>query len=125
MGIIDLSEVVEDPDLAEPFTIIRTSGQFGAGGWLADTPQNITAFGVVSVATPKEIADLPVEADKIKEVRAFWSTTPMFVTNAVGVAAGATSDVLVWQGVQYRVLALPDYSNRGYYKALAIRMAGN
>jgi hypothetical protein len=32
--MINLVEIVNDPDLAQPFTIYRTTGVFGLGGWI-------------------------------------------------------------------------------------------
>lgn len=121
MGVIDLSEVVEDPDMAEQFTIRRTTGQFAAGGFALNAPTDVPAYGVVSVATAKEIEAIP-EGDRVNEIRAFWTTTQMFVTNLAG---SEVSDILIWQSTAYRILIQPDYDNRGYYKALATRMLGN
>jgi hypothetical protein len=36
-----------------------------------------------------------------------------------------TSDILVWQGIKYRVLAVRNYEQRGYWSAIAARMAGD
>ena len=121
MGVIDLSEVINDPDMAETFTILRTTGQFAAGGFVRNAPATLNTYGVVSVATAKDIDALP-EGDHINEVRAFWTVDPLYVTND---ANSEVSDILVWQGTQYRILTEPDYNNRGYYKALATRMVGN
>jgi hypothetical protein len=120
--MIDLSEVVNDPDMSEPpFQIIRSIGQFAAGGWQVVSTQTISAYGIVSVATPKEINMLP-EGDRASEVRSFWSTAPMYVTNG---ANSQTSDILVWENTKYRILTEPQYDNRGYWKALATRMLGD
>ena len=107
--------------MAENFVITRTPGVFGAGGWIPGTPQIIQAYGVVSVASAKDLDAVP-EGDRVKGSMVFHSTNPMFVTNGL---AGATSDVLNWNGDQYRVYNVGDYSNRGYYKAIACRLLGS
>lgn len=118
---MDLSDVVSDPDLAEPYVIRRITGSFQAGGWQANAPQDIAAYGVVSVAKAKDLDAIP-EADKIEEAMVFHSTQEMFVTSE---ATNQTSDLLVWQGDTYRVYSVANYSNRNYWKALAARIAGS
>jgi hypothetical protein len=118
---VDLSEVVSDPDLAESFTITRNTGAFGSGGWIPNAPTVIPAYGIVSVAKQADLDAIP-EADKISEAMVFHSTQEMFITNAAG---SATSDTLQWQGTNYRVYSVANYSNRGYWKAIATKMAGS
>lgn len=118
----ELQDVVNDPDLAEPFIIERSSGgQFVSGGWSEDTTE-ISVFGVVTVATEKQLESLP-EADRVHGIRAFFLQCPIYVTSE---ERGGTSDILVWNGVNYRVLQVAQFQNRGgFYCALAARMTGN
>ena len=116
-----LNDVVTNADIAENFTIMRNPGAPGAGGWQGSAPQAIAAYGTVGLASPRAIDALP-EADRVGEIRAFHSTTRMYVTSNYD---GITSDVLVWRGQQYRVLQAPEQPQRGYYAAIAARMEGN
>lgn len=120
MGTIDLSDVVSSNDFAEPFTIRRSSGSFVAGGW-SQTTTDIAALGVVSIARDKDLDSLP-EGDKVKEAIVVHSTQEMMLTN---LANSRTSDLLIWMGQSYRVLSVANYSNRGYYKAIAERILGS
>lgn len=120
MATLDVSEIVNDPELAEPFIIRRSRGGFVRGGW-SDQITEIPAYGVVSVAAEKDLEVLP-EGDRVREARVFHSSQPIYITNAENVGV---SDVLVWNNVAYRVLSVADYSNRGYYRAVACRTAGN
>lgn len=115
-----LQDSVSNPDIAEPFTILRNMGVFGEGGWVASTPEVITVYGTVSVAGQRELQVLP-EADRSNESRVFHSVTPMFVTD--GDRSG-TSDILVWRGENYRVLAVRNYDQRGYWAAIGVRTLG-
>lgn len=118
---MDLSDVVSDSDLAETYTIQRITGSFQAGGWVANSPVSIPAYGVVSVATQEDLDAVP-EGDKITGGMVFHSTQQMFVTKS---STNQTSDQLLWQGDLWRVYSVGNYSNRQYWRALAARMAGN
>jgi hypothetical protein len=118
----DLQDVVNDPDLAEPFTVLRQNGSFVQGGWQVNAPQSIEMWGVVTVASNKELQMLS-EADRVRGARMFFSQAPIYVTNE---ADGITSDIIVWNGLNWRVMSVGQYQNRGgYYCAIAQRMRGN
>ena len=78
--MIDMSDVVEDGDMAapEPFTVLRSTGTFVAGGFQSTTTA-LQAVGPVQRATPKDISMLP-EADIVNGVMAFWWNRQIFVT---------------------------------------------
>ena len=117
---LDLSDVVSDPDIAESFTIERSSGGFVRGGW-SNAVDRIPAFGVVSVVNENELDMLP-EADRILGARVFYSTQEMYVTS---VQRSGLSDVLIYNDEKYRVFNVAPYGNRGYFRAYAARMVGD
>ena len=51
--MIDLSEIVVDPDLADNYTIYRTSGDFALGGW-QPTPSQPILLATVNADNPGE-----------------------------------------------------------------------
>ena len=113
-------EVVLSSEFAEAFTITRaTGGAFQAGGW-AQGATDIPSYGVVNPSSAKQLEMLP-EGDRPAEAMTFFSVRQLFTTDA---DASGTSDVLTWQSTKYRVLAVWNYSNRGYYMAIAERMSG-
>lgn len=121
MSEIDLSDVVGDPAMADPFTIERSQGGFGRGGWIASPPLVIPGFGVVSVASGADLEALP-EADRIHEARVFHTTQEILLPSA---DRNGLSDVLIYQGVRYRVVNSKDYSSRGFFWVIAVRMKGD
>lgn len=118
---IDVSDIVNDSDLGSNFVIQRSTGSFQFGGWQPDAPQNIQAFGPVRNTSGKELKMVP-EGDQASELLTFHSTTRMFITSATG---NQTSDVLQWQNDLYRVITVKNYSEQGYWLAIASRIAGN
>jgi hypothetical protein len=125
---LDLSDVALDSDLGESvgadnagLAIIRTHGEFGAGGWIAGTPQTIPAFGTLTIAGDKALRQFP-EGDRIEGSILFITTQPLHVTSEVG---SAISDKILWHGVLYKVQAVGTWSDNGFYAALLVRMPGN
>ena len=118
--MIDLSEIVNDPDLGQPFTITRTTGEFAAGGWQADAPTLIPAFGVITVASDEALQQVP-EGDRVAGSMMVFTQTPIYQTlvNQSGI-----SDTLVWRGNTYRVQAAGPWEDYGYYQAIIARMTG-
>jgi hypothetical protein len=78
--MINVQEVILDTDMLppEPYTILRSTGQFIAGQFQSVT-MPITQFGPVQQPSNREISMLP-EADRVGSIRAFWSPRPIYVT---------------------------------------------
>jgi hypothetical protein len=120
---MNLEEVILDGDLADPYTVMRSNGQFVAGGF-TDTKTSFNVWGVVSLASLKDLQMVP-EGDRVTEMRVFYSNQPLYVTRSNVNEGTGTSDILVWNGIQYRVVSVLPQSNRNFWKAIAARMAGN
>lgn len=118
---MDLSDAVNDPDMAESFTVLRRAGTFQAGGWVPGTPTSVPFYGVVSIASGTDLEAIP-EGDRIRGAIVVHSTQEMFTTDA---AISGMSDLIVWQGDQYRVYDVSNYSNRVFWKAIAAKIIGN
>lgn len=118
--MIDVSEVVDSADMAQDFTILRSSGFWQNGTWISQTTQ-INGHGVISVASPRDIEMLP-EGDVVKGAMVFWSSQPIYGTNVNSQGQAGSSDLLMWRGKQFRVLTVSQYSDYGYYRAVATRM---
>jgi hypothetical protein len=119
--MIDLSDIVVDPDLAEEFTIVRTTGSFQRGGWVAGAPTQLAAYGVVSVVNERELSMVP-EGDRVKGSLAFYATREVYLTGAAG---GRISDKILFKGEYYRIVNVAPWGSFGYWKAIGVRMAGD
>lgn len=105
--MISVFEVVVDPDLIapQPFTVLRSTGQFVLGGFQS-TVTSISMFGPVQQASNKEIEMLP-EADRVGSVRSFWSTQPVYTTRGYAPVPGTHGEVPAGSGVTYALSAAP------------------
>ncbi len=116
--MIDVSELINDPDFASDFTVYRKTGEFIEGGY-SQTETAIPMTGVVIPSSPDELAMVP-EGDRVTGANTFYATEALYRTRE-----GGTSDEILWNGERYRVVHVWDRSANGFYKAMAARMAGN
>jgi hypothetical protein len=124
MALIDVSEIVSDPDFAQPFVIKRSNGSWQLGGW-QDTITTVNSYGAQQPATAQDLKEIP-EGDRILGSVKVWSTQPMYVTRrGTGPNDGGLSDIIVWQGEDYRIAGILPWNENGYYKAIAVRMKGD
>ena len=79
-----------DADLVapQPFTILRSVGQWVPGGFLSTTT-SIEASGPVQRASDKELNMVP-EGDIVEGMMAFWATVTLYVTRGAMASPGAT-----------------------------------
>lgn len=119
--MINLAEVVTDPDFAQSFTLNRSSGSFGLGGW-QDRQTLVTMYGVIQPATARDLEQLP-EGDRVKGTMLFHSIYPMYTTHMNDGQAGI-SDVIQWGGDNWRIAYVWPWQDFGFYKAAAVRLEG-
>lgn len=104
--MISVAEVIQDQDMIAPraYVILRSTGTFILGGFQSVvTP--ISVFGPVHQASDKEIQMLP-EADRIGEIRSFWSTSPFYLTRGYAPVPTTYGEVPQGSGSVY-VLSTP------------------
>jgi hypothetical protein len=119
--MIDVSEVVNAEEFAQPFGILRGSGVWNNGVWISQAAP-LQGYGVVTVASDTDLEMIP-EGDVVKGAMVFHSQAPIFTTNDFeGNGAGGSSDILTWRGRQWRVMTVSEQADYGYYRAIAVRL---
>lgn len=119
--MLNLTRVVNDPRLAQAFSIIRDAGTWVKGIWV-NNPTTIPSYGVVQPTTPEELKMVP-EGDRVPGSFSFHTSTAIY---RAGINNGVetNSDICIWRGVNYRVYYVFPWEDFGYYKAIAARMPG-
>jgi hypothetical protein len=127
MSAINLAFVVSDGVLSEAYSIARQTGSFQIGGF-ATSEKIIPGWGVVSVATEEDLEMVP-EGDRVTGAMVFHSENRIYETqkDVTPPPKGTqwVSDQLIWEFQRWRVLHVGPYPNRGFWKAIAVRMQGN
>ena len=116
MPFLDVSDVLLDPDFATTFTVTRSAAAAGADGNNVVTPSApISVTGVVEPANSNDLRRLP-DAESLTGTIAIY--TP-FALNVL--SANTTADIVTWNGRQYTVIDVEDWSQfgAGYVRALA------
>lgn len=117
--MIEVSEVVNAAEFAQSFSIIRSTGSWVSGVWTSVTT-TIAGYGTIANPTNREL-EMVSEGDKVKGVMVFWSSQPIYATRATE-GVGSSSDILVWRGLNFRVLDVKQFQDYQYYRATAVRM---
>lgn len=113
-----LADLLQDPDLVLPFVILRRAeGMVKGRSVITETPEDAT--GVVQPAMARELERLP-EADRVKSTIAVFTVAPLRVGDE---AQGISADGIVWRGDTYTIAAVEDWTQYGFYKALAHKEA--
>lgn len=119
---LDLSRALYDPDMCEAFIINRNAGHWQSGRWVTDSTTTINAEGLVNMASPEETLHMP-EGDRITGNIAVVCEQVLYGSRN-GTNPGI-SDQIIWNGEKYGVFEVHPYPNRGYYKAVCHRTAGD
>lgn len=116
-----MSDLVNDSDLgAQSYTLYRTTGSFGPGGW-EGVEEAITGYGIVQPASAKELRQVP-EGDRVEGAMVFFSSTPLYATNTEG---RQISDQIEWRGERYRLYQMLPWVDAGFYRAIGTRIKGS
>lgn len=115
--MINVSELITDPDFCQTITIIRTTASWVDGRFVQGTPETIQTIGVAHEES--DDVDQVMEGDRRKGKYAFYVLNPpsLYITqdNSEGVMV---SDIVQHKGKTYRILDVHDDTEYGYVKGV-------
>ena len=122
--MIDVSELIVDPDFAQLYTVYRKLGVWN-GGRFVETEMQLQFYGPITPANVKDVNMLP-EGDRIGGLMVFRTTpdNPFLITRNTAGNMG-TSDQPEWKGERYRILEVLPWDDFGHLKAIGTRTAGD
>lgn len=115
--MIDVREMLYDPDFCEEFNIIRKTGDWVNHRWV-DTPETITVTGIATPINSKDMDMLP-EGDRISGLKTFYADQVLRGSNDE-----ATADICEYNGDQYRIFQVFEYNKYGFYKGIGKLIGG-
>ena len=137
--MIDVSDLITDPDFATNYTIIRREGQWINGRFkVSDPPTRLLYYGAVQPATTHDIEQLGI-GDNEKSVMKFFCRQPkeIYITHNFNenfnesytdVTGGICntgnkviqiSDEIEFRGYIYKVLQISQWQHHGWIRAFA------
>lgn len=120
--MIDLSELVDDPDFAQEFTLLRSTGNFVDGRWVENPKTTVVMTGVITPMSARELQQMP-EADRVIGSINIYTLQPLYTTT--GGSPQRTSDQILWKGHYYKLFQINDYSDFGFYHSIGQRVTGD
>lgn len=114
MATLDVSEILADSDFVDDFQVVRSQRSVNAQGLTVDTPGVYFTFGNVQPTPDSTLRRLP-EAERIGD---FMTVVTQFQLRAL--TSTTAPDQVVWNGRNYRVMVVNDWSNygRGFVQAV-------
>lgn len=107
MALVDVTELLYDPDFVDPVSIVHRTPSVNSYGENSLSESTVSTIGSVQPTTGKDLERIP-EAIRFKDIRTFW------VHGEIKSDGTATyPDLLVWKGQRYEVVSLKDWTNFG------------
>ncbi len=118
--MLDVSKIVVDPRFAQTFTVSRKTGTWNADGEFIETPNDITMIGTISIASAKQIEFIP-EGDRVGGEIAIHTIDKLLASRNNDDGTSGTADEILWHDEYYKIYQVNEYSDYGYYFAIAQR----
>lgn len=114
MALIDVSDIVADPDFQDAVTLIRRVSSVNAYGENEITESSSSVSMVIQPASPDDLQRLP-DSVRRRDAVTVWYRGELSVD-----ANGVYPDVIVWVGKRYQVRDTEPFGNWGvgYVKAV-------
>lgn len=125
--MIDVSELITDPDFACSYTVYRRTGKWEKGRFTVSEPEVLKYYGAVQPATEREIRQLHI-GDTEDGVMKFFTRKPndLYITRDVSQSEEVQiSDEIEFDGRMYKVLKVMPWHHGGWCRAYASLKEGN
>lgn len=107
MALIDVTELLNDPDMVDEVTQIKRVSRADSFGQNIITQESIETVGSIQPASAKVIQRLP-DALRQADIKSFWIKGIITATSP-----GKYTDILVSCGIRYQIQSVADWSNWG------------
>lgn len=116
MSLVNVSEVIEDPDFNQSFTVYRKTGQWVNGRFVI-TETSFDSNGVI-ISQSNEELDITAQGSLISSKISIWAHDLLYVTSQEGTPQSGDylSDEVEFYGQRYLIQAARNLNDYGYYK---------
>ena len=113
--MINVAEIMRDPDFAQAFQIERADGAFANEGEWSQTATTLDMVGIIHPAKREDQLAILPEGTRLGNVIVVYSDQELRIDNA----QSERSDVVLWHGNPYRVIAAKHWADHGYWQVWA------
>lgn len=114
MPLLNIGELIDDPDFNQDFQITRRSGNWENGRFIP-VDEVIDTYGIIDPQDTSEL-DLAPDGSMIRGRIKVYTHLKMYVTILDAPSGSYISDEVIWQGNKYNVIMDSNYSDYGYYE---------
>jgi len=107
MALIDVSDLLLDPDFINNLSLIHRTATVSAQGKTELTEEEVATVGSVQPAPVKDIQRLP-DALRMSDVRKFWIKAEILADGDA-----QYPDIIVFQGKRFQVISVETWLNYG------------
>jgi hypothetical protein len=119
MGLVNVSRAVLDPRIAQSFQIERSMGEFDAlGNFVVSSLQVLSRVGVIVPANADDVMLFLPEGERTDNKIMAYSNQSLLLGDDDGLP-----DIILYNGERYKIIANKDYSDYGYWHALAEKIS--
>ena len=115
MPLLNIGELISDPDFCQSFTVTRRSGEWSNARFIP-VETEFLSYGIID---PQDTSELDVNPDgsMVRGRINIYTHTQLFVTilDVPTSSNNYISDEITWQGNKYTVMLDNNYSDYGYY----------
>ena len=113
--MINVAELMRDPDMAQAFQVERAGGAFAEGEWVPAAPVVLNMVGIIQPAKREDQLALLPEGARLGNMIVAFCDQELRIDNA----QDQRSDVIVWHGNPYRVIAAKHWADHGFWQVWA------
>ena len=122
--MINVSEMMSDPDFAVKYKVIRSKGKWDFGEFKMHKEKILNFYGPVQLASTEDLEQLP-EGDRVKGTMKFFCKAPneVHISHEVEEEYEGVSDVILYKNIKYRIVQVSSWGNNGFFRAFGVRIS--
>jgi len=119
--MIDVSEIIDDPDFAVNYKVIRSKGMWIENRFKIAKQKILNFYGPVQLASPKDLGQLP-EGGRIVGTMKFFckALNELYVTHEEDEYYEGISDIVLYKRKKYKIVQISEWSANGFCRAFGV-----
>ncbi len=122
--MINVADMINDPDFATDFQVVRRNGAFAttglaAGEWVPASDAPVDVVGIIHPGIHPDALEMVPEGVRSLRAISVWVDIPLVNGDGTG-ATGTESDIILWKNETWKVKFVHDWSDNGYWFAIAV-----